>query len=1230
MTRVHRVKIPLVSKIMKNNKKTSIMRKILSFTLTAIIIFTMIPISKASGADVGIGTDGSIVDLSLWNYTADYNSYSLNKYKGSFVDGKITGSVPAIINGIPVAAMSSTFESFTDLMQAPDIPDSVIHMNSTFSGCTSLMQVPEIPNIVRDMEATFSDCTNLTGNIFIPKTVIRISDIFTNTSMPITMIYSSDNAAAASSTVPANVTKVIDSVSPVITSVTGVNTSKITINATDDYKVYKYAVTTSAAIAVSSVITTSAITTSDTVPTTSWQSSNVFSNLPYGIYYAWAMDGVGNISESKSFTISEAVGTDGSSVDLNLWDYTIKGDTYCLNGYKGSIVDGKIVGSVPAIIYGIPVTEMNDTFKGLTGLTQPPEIPSSVISMDSTFFDCKGLIQAPQIPNSVTNMRYTFNGCTGLTQAPRIPNGVISMNHTFSNCTRLTEPPEIPNSVTDMNATFSKCINLIQLPEIPDSVVDLSYAFYMCSGLSKASIIPNSVTNLQYTFYGCNNLTGDVLIPKSVTKISNIFTNTSMPITMVYSSNNKLAKAYSAPANVTKVIDSVSPIISSVSVADNSIVAINASDDYLVEKYAITTSNTVPTTDWQASNKFSNLSIGRYYAWAMDYAGNISVSKSFMFPTVVAIGTDGSDVDLSLWDYTDNGNTNSLVKYVGSFVDGKIIGTVPAKINGKPVTVMSNTFKGCKGLIKAPQIPTSVTDMSYTFDGCTGLNQAPKLPNGVIDMRYTFNGCKALTQAPELPNSVTTINHTFSGCTALIQAPKIPNNITDMNAAFSKCSKLSKAPEIPASVVDMSYAFYMCTGLTQIPVIPDSITDMKYTFYGCTNLTGNLFIKKSVIRMSNIFTGTLMPITMVYSNDNTAAKAYSEPANVTKVIDSLAPEITNVNQTYSSIILIASDDYLVEKYAITTSNTAPTTGWQSSNVFLDIPDGRYYAWAIDRVGNISKSNVFVFPQTTAAVGTDGSSVDLKLWKYTNNGDTYSLDGYEGSIVNGKIVGSVPATINRKPVTAMSNTFNGCSNLVQAPKIPDSVIKMDSTFSGCTGLTQAPLIPDSVTNMAYSFLGCTSLKQAPITPDSVTNMEAAFSGCTSLTGNVYITKKVINVSNIFINTSMPITMVYSSANTIAQAYSAPSNVKKEIDSVAPVIPNVQISGTKSQNNMTLKLLGSDNYYIKKYAVSTSSTVPTTGWQSSNVFPISSDGLFYLWAIDGVGNLSGTSVEFYWNF
>ena len=61
---------------------------------------------------------------------------------------------------------------------------------------------------------------------------------------------------------------------------------------------------------------------------------------------------------------------------------------------------------------------------------------------------------------------------------------------------------------------------------------------------------------------------------------------------------------------------------------------------------------------------------------------------------------------------------------------------------------MTNTFRNCASLIKAPKIPSNVRLMGFgaamgegTFIGCTSLEEAPILPDSVINVSGLFSSC---------------------------------------------------------------------------------------------------------------------------------------------------------------------------------------------------------------------------------------------------------------------------------------------------------------------------------------------------------------------------------------------------------------------------------------------------------------------------------------------------------
>ena len=72
-------------------------------------------------------------------------------------------------------------------------------------------------------------------------------------------------------------------------------------------------------------------------------------------------------------------------------------------------------------------------------------------------------------------------------------------------------------------------------------------------------------------------------------------------------------------------------------------------------------------------------------------------------------------------------------------------------------------------------------------------------------------------------------------------------------------------------------------------------------------------------------------------------------------------------------------------------------------------------------------------------------------------------------------GDIPSTVLEKPVVCIAGLFEYCTNLIQAPKIPDTIIEMSWTFNGCSSLKTFDTIPANVILLNTTFAGCTSLE-----------------------------------------------------------------------------------------------------------------------------------------------------------
>jgi hypothetical protein len=69
--------------------------------------------------------------------------------------------------------MGRTFAECQNLVNAPDIPNSVTNMHDTFYNCHNLTTAPNIGSGAINVRATFRLCENLTGNIFVHSTNVN-------------------------------------------------------------------------------------------------------------------------------------------------------------------------------------------------------------------------------------------------------------------------------------------------------------------------------------------------------------------------------------------------------------------------------------------------------------------------------------------------------------------------------------------------------------------------------------------------------------------------------------------------------------------------------------------------------------------------------------------------------------------------------------------------------------------------------------------------------------------------------------------------------------------------------------------------------------------------------------------------------------------------------------------------------------------------------------------------
>ena len=183
-------------------------------------------------------------------------------------------------------------------------------------------------------------------------------------------------------------------------------------------------------------------------------------------------------------------------------------------------------------------------------------------------------------------------------------------------------------------------------------------------------------------------------------------------------------------------------------------------------------------------------------------------------------------------------------------------------------------------------------------------------------------------------------------------------------------------------------------------------------------------------------------------------------------------------------------------------------------LFVEFIIGDYKYYAYDTVNN------YVCPQV----------VDNTKTSYEDMPDTVEYEG---------ITYTIKMLSNLMP---SSGCFYNCTNLITAPKLPNTAVNLKYCFYGCSSLITTPQIPDGVMYMEYCFYNCISLTCFPIVPDLVSKMDYCFYGCTSLIGEIQVYNNPSTFTDIFTNINNEISVIVknpsalSTWQTIADDYS----------------------------------------------------------------------------------------------
>ncbi|MGJ8641836.1 MAG: leucine-rich repeat protein [Luteolibacter sp.] len=532
------------------------------------------------------------------------------------------------------------------------------------------------------------------------------------------------------------------------------------------------------------------------------------------------------VTDNDGATSSDSITVNNPAPEFT---YETNGGEVTVTRYYGT--GGDVV--IPQTYDGNPVTTIgSNAFSNQTEITSI-EIPEGVTSIENFAFGGCSQMTSVLLPDSLISMgNDAFSSCTSLAGIT-LPENLESIgNFAFFNCSGLTSIV-IPESVTEIgNSAFSSCTGLTNI-SLPSGLERIEPSVFRSCTALEIIVIPANVTfignnafrsssSLKFIFFDGNApATGSFLFIDTAPELALIFSETSTGFTTptwegIPASQASPAAITSQPADESTFEGTATTL--TISISGNPVPSIqwyqgNSGD----------TSNPIPGATDTSFTTPALTSTTSYWVQVTDFFGNL-------------INSDTATVTVAPLEFTFSSDEGEVMitEYIG---DSEVV-TVPATLDGLPVTVIgANAFRD-ESNITAVTLPASITSIEVAaFRGCLKLTSI-NFPAGLTNIgNSAFFICDDLDNVI-LPDGLLSIgNSAFNACRSL-SSITIPDSVVTIGpSAFLNCSSLTEA-NLPSGLeIIPSNLFQACSGLTDITIPESVVTINAGAFSFCIELT---------------------------------------------------------------------------------------------------------------------------------------------------------------------------------------------------------------------------------------------------------------------------------------------------------------------------------------------------------------------------------------------------------